>query len=91
MSKFALVSTVDTIGDGFPCHCVMVFDTEEAAVNHAVGLIAEYDDSVSLGKGGWSMGDKTWDDPKEFLEAWQEGLDLTEFFHVKPIVPVVGK
>ncbi len=91
MSKYALVSTVDTIGDGFPCHCVMVFDTEEAAVNHAVSLIAEYDDSVSLGMGGWTMGGHTWTDAKEFLQSWQESLDLTEFFHVKPIVPVSGE
>ena len=88
MSNFALISTVDTIGDGFPCHCVMLFETEEAAIQHAVDLIAEYDDSVSLGKGGWSIDEETWSDPKEFLEAWQDNLGPTEYLHVKPVLPV---
>lgn len=91
MSNFALVSTVDTIGDGFPCHCVMLFETEEAAIKHAVDLIAEYDDSVSVGKCGWSIGKVHWDDPRDFLEAWQNYLDATEYFHVMPIVPAAGK
>ena len=91
MSNFALVSTVDTIGDGFPSHCVMVFETEEAAIIYAVVLIAEYDDSVSLGMGGWSIGTETWTDAKKFLEAWQDNLGPTEYFHVKPIVPTSGK
>ena len=36
MDKYALVSTVDTIGDGFPCHCVIVFESHEEAVRYAV-------------------------------------------------------
>ena len=87
MSNFALVSTVDTIGDGFPCHCVMLFETEEAAIRHAVDLIVEYDDSVDVND-GWSIGTEKWTDPKEFLEAWQDNLGLTEYLHVKPVLPV---
>lgn len=87
MSKFALISTVDTIGDGFPSHCVMLFESEEEAVKHAVDLIVEYDDSVDVNE-GWSIGTEHWDDAKEFLNDWQENLSITEYFHVKPVVPV---
>ncbi len=90
MSNFALVSTVDTIGDGFPSHCVMLFETEDAAIRHAVDLIVEYDDSVDVNE-GWSIGTEKWTDPKEFLKAWQDNLGPTEYLHVKPIVPTPGK
>ena len=87
MSNFALVSTVDTMGDGFPCHCVMLFETEDAAIQHAVDLIAEHDASVDVND-GWSIGTEKWTDPKEFLEAWQDNLGPTEYLHVKPVLQV---
>ena len=84
MSKFALVSTVDTMGEDFPGHCVMVFETEEEAVKFAVQVIR-----VAEGIDGDSLvldGDEH-ETPEEFLEAFQDTLDITEFFHVMPIVP----
>jgi hypothetical protein len=84
MSKFALVSTVDTMGEGFPHHCVMLFDTREEAVASAVKIIEKHDDRV-LENGYWYLGTEQYQSSEELLEAWQDGLTMMEFFHVMPV------
>lgn len=87
MNQFALVSTVDSMGPDFPSHCVMIFDTERDAVIHAAQCIVDQDEHATYieDEGNWVMGEDHWDDPADFLEAWQEGLDALEYFHVKPV------
>lgn len=92
VERFALVSTVDTMGEEFPGHCVMLFDTEREAIFHAVKCIVEHDDTVEYveEEALWTMGEEHFDDAQDLLNAWQDGLDLTEFFHVLPVKgPVV--
>jgi hypothetical protein len=90
MSNFALVSTVDTMGEEFPGYrnCVIVFDSEKDAILFAAKTIVKHDESTahleSLGK--WFIaGYNVFDDPEDFLDAWQTGLDSTEYFHVMPV------
>lgn len=84
VSKFALVSTVDSMGVEFPCHCVMLFETEEEAVSAAVAILVKHGEAT-VAVGGWIMGGETYDDAEELLESWQEGLDISEYFHVLPV------
>jgi len=91
--KFALVSTVDSMGEEFPgyVHCVIPFDSEEDAIFFAAKTIVKHDESTahieSLGK--WVIVDQEFfDEPADFLLAWQNGLDATEYFHVMPIQEV---
>ncbi len=75
MSNFALVSTVDTQSETvFPCHCVMLFETEEAAIRHAVDLIVEYDDSVDVND-GWSIGTESGPTQRSFLRRGKTTSD----------------
>lgn len=91
MSKFALVSTVDTMGDGFPGHCVMLFETKEAAIQHAVDLILQHDKSIEANECRW-IGAEHWESAKKFLEDWQfMTLHPTEYFHVMPVADLNGK
>lgn len=91
MAKCALVSTTDSI-EGIPSHCVWLFETQEEAYSFAARMIVENDRSVSYDESidQWSIDDETFDEASEFLDAWQEGLDATEFFHVMEVqdVPV---
>lgn len=82
--KFALVSTTDTMGEGFPCHSVIVFDTEAEAIEHAISLLEKYDDRIVV-NGYWWLGTEQYSSAEELLEAWQDGLGLTEYFHIMPI------
>jgi hypothetical protein len=84
MSKFALVSTVDTMGECFPHHCVMLFDTREEAVEAAVRIIEKHDDRVIV-NGAWWLGTEQYETAEQLLEAWQDGLGLMEYFHVMPV------
>lgn len=90
-NSFALVSTVDSMPEGFPSHCVIIFSTEQEAVKYAVDCIAKHDQSVEyyVEDNLWTTGHDTWNDAQEFLEAWQEALDITEYFHVKPVEEAV--
>lgn len=86
MSQFALVSTVDSIGDGFPSHCVFLFDSEKEAIEYAVELIVQYDDAVGTPpSGGWTIDGEHYDNASDFLDEWQSKLDSVEYFHVKPV------
>lgn len=89
--QFALVSTVDTLGD-FDSHCVMLFDTREAAVLHACKLIvdncSEADHEFDSDGDTWWLDDEGYGCPNEFLEAYQRHLSPTEYFHIKPVKPV---
>lgn len=85
MAGFALVSTVDSMGLDFPGHCVMLFETEEEAVKHAVQLIRVADESDS--DSSLVLDGEEYETLEEFLEAFQNSLSHVEFFHVMPIVP----
>jgi hypothetical protein len=93
MSNFALVSTVDSMGEEFPSHCVMLFDTERDAILHAVKRIVACDPTTKYieEEEVWTMGNDHWDEPNDFLEAWQDNLSPTEYFHIKPVVSVDTK
>ena len=86
--KFALVSTVDSMGSEFPSHCVTLFETERQAVLYAVRRIVESDENASYNEDEevWTMGEDHWENPDDFLGAWQFGLDVSEYFHVMPVV-----
>ena len=86
--QFALVSTVDSMGPDFPSHCVMIFGSERDAVVYAAQCIVEHDEHATYiaDEGNWVIGEDHWDNPADFLEAWQDGLDALEYFHVKPVV-----
>ena len=88
MSKFALMSTVDTMVPDFPSHCVMLFETEREAVQYAVACIVLYDERTSYipDEEVWTIGEDHFDSPDDFLDAWQSQLETTEYFHVKPVV-----
>ena len=90
MSGFALVSTVDSMGKDFPSHCVMLFETERDAVQHAVKCIVEHDDRIKYvaDEELWAWEDEHYENPDDLLDAWQNGLGTTEYFHVKPVVGV---
>jgi len=92
----ALVSTVDTMGEDFPSHCVMLFASEELAALYAVSCIVKHDPSVRCleDQGLWQFKededgegyeDLYYDNPIEVLERWQDRLESTEYFHIKPI------
>ena len=85
MSKFALVSTVDTLGEDFPCYCVMIFTTEQQAIEHAISLLEKYDERVVVND-YWYIGTEQYSSAEEFLDGWQCGLNKTEYFHIMPIV-----
>lgn len=87
MAKIALVSTVDSMGPGFPSHCVFLFDDKRDAYEFAMNLICEHDESV-----GYSEDEKTWlvndsyfDRAEDALIEWQDKLSATEFLHVMPV------
>ncbi len=84
---FALVSTVDTGGPEFPGHCVMLFETETEAYLYAMKCIAEHDETVKYveDEALWEVGDEHFDSAIDALFAWQDGLGITEYFHVMPI------
>lgn len=90
-NQFALVSTVDSMPEGFPSHCVILFGTEQEAVKYAADCIAKHDQSVEyyVEDNCWMMGYETWNNAQEFLETWQEALDTTEYFHVMPVEDAV--
>ena len=94
----ALVSTVDTMGPDFPSHCVMLFDTEYDAALYAVACIVKHDPSVKVleDEGLWQFKEDEshecdgyeelfYDNPIEVLERWQDRLESTEYFHIKPV------
>jgi hypothetical protein len=85
--KWALVSTVDSMGEDFPGFCVMLFETEAEALFAAVALILKHDPntSVDYDTGEYIVGNETVSSPGLFLETWQDGLDMTEYFHVMPV------
>ena len=86
--KFALVSTVDSMGSEFPGHCVITFDTERDAILYAAKTIVKFDKTTAYveSEENWLIGEEDhYDDPVDFLEAWQDGLDATEYFHVMPV------
>jgi hypothetical protein len=85
MAGFALVSTVDSMGEDFPGHCVMLFETEEEAVKFAVQLILVAEDTDS--DGALVLDGEEYETPEDFLDAFQDTLGMTEYFHVMPIVP----
>jgi hypothetical protein len=85
MAGFALVSTVDSMGPDFPGHCVMLFDTEEDAVKHAVQLIRVAEETE--GDSVLVLDGEKYETPEEFLDAFQRSLSYVEYFHVMPIVP----
>lgn len=87
MSKFALVSTVDTMGPGFPCQEIFVFETKKEAVAFSVALITKHDSDVQWieDECQWVYGDDHYEDPEDLLANWQEGLESVEFFHIFPV------
>lgn len=89
--KAALVSTVDTItAAAFTDHFVMVFENAEHAVSEAihillcVGLIQQDENTTQFKLDG-----EWFESEEEVLEAFQDSLGPTEFFHVKSIIPAV--
>lgn len=86
--KFALVSTVDTWGPEFLEYGVYLYHSKRDALLFAVGKIVEHDERVAYveSEALWTFGDEHFDDPEDLLEAWQQGLDATEYFHVMPVV-----
>lgn len=86
--KFALVSTVDSMGSEFPSHCVTLFETEREAIQYAVKCIVDLDESASYieDEEVWTLGEDHFETPDDFLDAWQSSLDMCEYFHVKPVV-----
>lgn len=87
MSKFALVSTVDSMGPDFPGHCVFLFDEKRDAYEFAMDLICEHDESVEYidDEMLWLVGDEHFDLAEDALTEWQSNLSPTEFFHVIPV------
>ncbi|KWX84193.1 hypothetical protein AXF24_13175 [Streptococcus pneumoniae] len=79
------------MGPDFPSHCVMLFDTEREAVLYAVKCIVDNDENAKYveEEALWTMGEDHWDSADDFLDAWQHGLDISEFFHFKPVEDVV--
>lgn len=74
----------------------MLFDTEEEAVLFAVSCIVKHDPGVKVleEQGLWQFkedeGDEYneelfYDNPAEVLDRWQERLESTEYFHIKPV------
>lgn len=88
VTKFALVSTVDSMGKGFPSHCVILFENERDALLYACKVIVEHDKSVQWleDECQWLIDDEHYEDPADLLDCWQGGLDACEYFHVKPVV-----
>lgn len=92
MTMFALVSTVDTLGEKFPSNCVMLFRTEGEAYDFAAELLVAHGKHVTETEVGWqySSGSSV-DDAMEYLTAaslvidWQDSLSSTEYFHVFPV------
>ena len=87
-AKFALISTVDSMGPDFPSHCVMLFDTVEEAMKAAVEIIVLHDSDVVFSDGGWWMGGEFYRTVDAILDEWQMGLDSTEYFHLFPVQEV---
>lgn len=92
----ALVSTVDHIIGDFPSRCVIIFDSEYDAALYAVACIVKHDPGVKVleEQGLWQFeedeGDEYneelfYDNPVEVLERWQDRLESTEYFHIKPV------
>ena len=91
MSKFALVSTVDTMGEKFPGHCVMVFDNKLDAVLHAIKILEQAGQVQHVeDENVYAMGEDHYEYPADALKAWQDSLTPTEFFHVMPVVEAVA-
>lgn len=90
MSKFALVSTVDSMGPEFPGHCVMLFENLRDAYQFATELVAKHDNSFQYipDEALWLVGDEHYECPEDALAEWQSNLGPTEFFHVMPVSPV---
>lgn len=91
MSMFALVSTIDTLGEKFPSHCVMLFRTEGEAYAFAADLLVTHDPQVEKTEKGWSINDPDYDTPVEYYSAaslvsgWQDELPDVQYFHVFPV------
>ncbi len=91
MSMFALVSTIDTLGEKFPSHCVMLFRTEGEAYAFAADLLVTHDPQVEKTEKGWSIDDPDYDTPVEYYSAaslvsgWQDDLPDVQYFHVFPV------
>lgn len=93
MTIFALVSTVDTLGEKFP-RGVMLFRTEGEAYQFAAELLVANVTNIRKTEKGWSI---RWhvgiDDEKteEYFTAtamvseWQDTLSPTEYFHVMKV------
>lgn len=86
--NFALVSTTDTMGEGFPSFGVLVFATEKEAIQYAVQCILKHDPLAEYveDEGVYTYGDEHYDQAVDLLAEWQSGLDTTEYFHVLPIL-----
>ena len=86
--KYALVSTVDTLGPDFPSHCVIIFPTREEALKYAAEILVRYehtDVTYDEEKGVWSIEDVDYEDVEDLINEWQLELDSTEYFHIMPI------
>jgi hypothetical protein len=74
------------MGESFPSHFVILFDTKDGAVERAVEILVEQGEAEWVAdKEGWTMGDEYYSEPQDLLENWQEGLDVSECFHVMPV------
>lgn len=83
----ALVSTVDSMPDEFPSHCVIVFESARKAVTFAVEQIVKHDPRVDyVGDEKWCFDGEVFGDPFKLLSRWQETvLDGVEYFHLKTV------
>ena len=87
----ALVCTADSMSDvlAWDGHCVYLFESEEEATLFAVGKIVDAGMSQVIGNDGtpdtWEMGGERYADPSLLLTAFQDSLDITEYFHLKPV------
>lgn len=87
MSKFALVSTFDSI-ENMPHHFVVLFDTEDQAEAYALQLILKYTNDMEYDaeNGVWKYDDDEYELAHQALEAWQFDLGNLEYFHVFPVL-----
>jgi hypothetical protein len=84
--KFALVSTVDT-GDlkFFDRYKVFLFETETEAIDTAVAILITAGEVTIDKNGGYRLAGERYLSAEEALDAWQDHLDATEYFHVMPV------
>ncbi len=85
---FALVSTVNSMGPTFPNHCVMLFKTEQEAIELAIHILFTHGEvTPKPGENLWQVSELGhFETQEDALGAWQEAaLGMTEYFHVMKV------